>query len=268
MFLLVLTIWLVIEAFNRIFIKYTIDGPVMLITAVLSLIFNIVMMDILHQGGHDHDHGHGHDHDHSHHHEGGHHEEKIAHGHGHGHGHDSEDNRKMSLSAKKSKMASEKEKKRNINVDAAYLHVLGDLLMSVGVTIAATVIYIWPTDQYPWSKYVDPACTLLFSIMVCMTCKKTLSGCFYILMQGAPESVDQEALQQDIQDLRDGVSVHDLHLWQMSRGKNVMSAHVRCQGNPMEMLRLATQVCNDYGIQQCTIQVMDVTDENVKGLLD
>jgi Co/Zn/Cd efflux system component len=74
------------------------------------------------------------------------------------------------------------EKTQNINVDAAYLHVLGDLLMSVGVTIAATIIYFFPNDKYPWSKYVDPACTLIFSIIVFYTCKKTLSNCFFILM--------------------------------------------------------------------------------------
>ena len=93
----------------------------------------------------------------------------------------------MMKSANKSKAAVEQQKKQNMNIDAAYLHVLGDLLMSVGVTIAATVIYFYPTDKYWWSKYVDPSCTLIFSIMVCYTCKKTLGQCFHILMEGAPE---------------------------------------------------------------------------------
>lgn len=75
------------------------------------------------------------------------------------------------------------------------MHILGDLLMSVGVTIVATVIYFWPTDKYPWSKYLDPACTLIFSIMVCLTCKKTLGQCLYILMEGAPEVIDGPSLK-------------------------------------------------------------------------
>jgi len=67
-FLLTLTIWLLVEASKRIFVVYQIDGEIMLITAVLSLFFNIAMMKVLHQGpGHDHDHGDGeHDHGHSH----------------------------------------------------------------------------------------------------------------------------------------------------------------------------------------------------------
>ena len=67
-FLLTLTIWLLVEASKRIFVVYQIDGEIMLVTAVLSLFFNIAMMKVLHQGpGHDHDHGDGeHDHGHSH----------------------------------------------------------------------------------------------------------------------------------------------------------------------------------------------------------
>lgn len=47
-FLLTLTIWLLVEAIKRIFIKYDIEGEIMLVTAVLSLIFNLIMMDALH----------------------------------------------------------------------------------------------------------------------------------------------------------------------------------------------------------------------------
>lgn len=74
LFLLTITIWLVIEAIQRIFIEYDIEGEIMLLTAVLSLVFNLVLINILHQGpGHDHDHDHGHaheggEHDHGHHH--------------------------------------------------------------------------------------------------------------------------------------------------------------------------------------------------------
>ena len=47
-FLLTLTIWLLIEAMKRVFITYNIDGEIMLITAVLSLIFNLILINILH----------------------------------------------------------------------------------------------------------------------------------------------------------------------------------------------------------------------------
>lgn len=129
--------------------------------------------------------------------------------------------------------------------------------MSVGVCIAAFVIYVWPTEQYPWAKYVDPACTLLFSVLVCMTCKKTLAGCVFILMEGAPDAIDGKGLQTDLENLGEDVKVHDFHVWALSRGKYAMTAHIRCHGQPTAMLKRATQVCSDYGINHCTLQIED-----------
>jgi cobalt-zinc-cadmium efflux system protein len=64
LFLLLVTVYLLIEAIYRIFIDYDIEGEIMLITAVLSLVFNLILINILHQGpGHDHDHDHGHSHE-------------------------------------------------------------------------------------------------------------------------------------------------------------------------------------------------------------
>ena len=58
--------------------------------------------------------------------------------------------------------------KSNLNVDAAVLHILGDLLNSVGVIIAATIIFFWP--EFWW---VDPICTYFFAIIVLWTTKQT-----------------------------------------------------------------------------------------------
>jgi zinc transporter 2 len=119
-----------VEATKRIFIDYIIDGEIMLITAVLSLIFNLIMMDVLHQGpGHDHDHDHGDGHGHS---------------HGHSHSHEEKADLGKSKSAIEAQKAVAAENSKNINVDAAYLHALSDMLLSIGVCIAALVIYIWP----------------------------------------------------------------------------------------------------------------------------
>jgi solute carrier family 30 (zinc transporter), member 2 len=73
-------------------------------------------------GGHDHVHGHdGHDHNH---------------GHGHSHG-----NKQPLLEGERME---DKKRIGNINLDGAMLHVLGDLLNSVGVIIAAVIIWFWP----------------------------------------------------------------------------------------------------------------------------
>jgi zinc transporter 2 len=74
---------------------------------------------------------------------------------------------------------------KNINVNSAYIHVLGDMLMSVGVIIAATIIYFRP-DMW----YADPICTYLFAIMILCTSYPTLKNCVLVMMEGSPESID------------------------------------------------------------------------------
>ena len=57
-----------------------------------------------------------------------------------------------------------KPKNRNLNVDAATIHILGDLLNSVGVIVAALIVYKWPSL---W--WVDPLCTYFFAAIVLWT---------------------------------------------------------------------------------------------------
>ena len=79
----------------------------------------------------------------------------------------------------------------NLNVKAAYLHVLGDMLMSVGVIVAALLIFLSPKL---W--FMDPLCTYFFSIMVGVTTIPVTSNCIHVLMEGSP--IDTNDLLFDI----------------------------------------------------------------------
>jgi len=63
-------------------------------------------------------------------------------------------------------------KRRNLNVDTAYLHVEGDMIMRIGVVIAAIVIYL--RSEY---KIIDLICTNLFSIIICITVYPIFKNC-------------------------------------------------------------------------------------------
>jgi len=100
----------------------------------------------------------------------------------------------------------EKER-RNINLDAAFLHALGDMFLSLGVCLAATIIYFKP--EY---TIVDPICTFVFSVIVFVTVKPITSNCVGVLMEGAPKEVNIEKLIEDFKK-QGAISVHDFHLW-------------------------------------------------------
>ena len=110
---------------------------------------------------------------------------------------------------------------QNINVTSAYLHVLGDLLMSVGVIIAAVVIFIKPE----WT-IADPICTFLFSVIIMFTSVPVFKDCIMVLMEGTPPDVDVEKLENDIIDIVGVEELHDLHLWSISAGKHALSCHI------------------------------------------
>ncbi|KAH0928162.1 hypothetical protein HID58_013889 [Brassica napus] len=112
---------LVYEAITRL-IQQTnddVDGFFMVLVAAFGLVVNIIMIVVL---GHDHSHSHSHSHSHNH----------GVHDHEHGHG----DNDEQLLEKPKVR--------RNINVQGAYLHVLGDLIQSIGVMIGGGMIWYNP----------------------------------------------------------------------------------------------------------------------------
>lgn len=217
-FLLTITIGLLYAAIMRVIKPQKVDGKIMLITACMCFCFNLIQMKILHQGdGHYHlggEHGHSHDHGHGcsgHAHEGGHGE----HDHGHEHSHD----KKLKLHKQESSA------QRNINVDAAFLHALGDMFMSIGVVVAAVVIYFEPTYLI-----ADPLCTFLFSIIVCVTVRPIIKNCISVLMEGAPSEINTDKLIMEIREACGATEngIHDFHLWSISMGKFALSAHIDC----------------------------------------
>lgn len=127
--------------------------------------------------GHDHDEG-GHDHGHSHGDEGHKHDDKEKHDHGHDHEHEHEH-----------KHDDEPKETRNINLDAAFLHALGDMFLSLGVCVAATVMYFKP--EY---HLADPICTYVFSIIVFFTVVPITKSCIGVLMESAPAEINVDDL--------------------------------------------------------------------------
>ena len=127
------------------------------------------------------------------------------------------------------------------------------MLNSVGVCIAATIIYF-----FPQAKVADPICAFIFAILVVIQCKPILNKCITVLMEGAPEGIDQAKLIEALKGIDESVQVHDFHLWSISQGSNALSCHIHCNGNPMEVLIKATEICRkDFKIDHITIQMED-----------
>jgi zinc transporter 2 len=147
--------------------------------------------------------------------------------------------------------------KRNVNLEAAYLHVLGDLAQSVAVLIAGLII--WWKPEY---AIVDPLCTLAFCIIVFYSTLGVLNASVAVLLEEVPPKISWQALYDDILALPNITEVHDLHIWSISNGIPSISAHCSAVGdaNCTQALKDVNLVCRSHGIAHITIQMQPASE--------
>ncbi|XP_077006876.1 proton-coupled zinc antiporter SLC30A2 isoform X2 [Tamandua tetradactyla] len=122
---------------------------------------------------------------------------------GHGHSHDTN------------------QQQENPSVRAAFIHVIGDFLQSLGVLVAAYILYFKP--EY---KCVDPICTFLFSILVLGTTLTILRDVILVLMEGTPKGVDFTAVRDLLLSVEGVEALHSLHIWALTVTQPVLSVHI------------------------------------------
>lgn len=111
-------------------------------------------------------------------------------------------------------------RKENLNVKGTFLHVFSDTISSVGVIVAAVIIYF--TRAY----IVDSLMGILIGGIILRSAFGLLSESSKVLLEYVPEEIKLEDVIEEIKKVEGVQSVHDLHLWSISSGINAMSVHV------------------------------------------
>ena len=153
------------------------------------------------------------------------------------------------------------QEKDDYNVQAAAIHILGDLVQSAGVVVAAILIQYKP-GGYDY-LIADPICTLLFAIIVVYCTIPIIKECLKIIMEGTPRGFDLEDFEKKILEIPEIEGLHDVHVWSLTQGKPAMTAHIDSK-NPTLALLKATKLCRKLGIYHSTIQVENVLDKEAK----
>lgn len=144
--------------------------------------------------------------------------------------------------------------RRNINLEAAYLHVLGDLAQSVAVLIAGLVIWLKPE----W-RIVDPICTLVFCALVFYSTLGVLRSSISVLLEEVPPNIQWRDVFDAIADVEGVENVHELHIWSISHGTPTLSVHCSTTGDQELILERIYCVVKKRGIEHATIQVQSGT---------
>jgi len=109
-----------------------------------------------------------------------------------------------------------------VNIRAAIIHIIGDMIQSVGVVIAAIIIFCKPT----WS-IADPITTFIFTFLVLCTTIPIFKESMIVLMEATPPDFDIVECFKDCLEIDEVDEIHDFHVWALSVGKIAMSAHIR-----------------------------------------
>jgi cobalt-zinc-cadmium efflux system protein len=138
----------------------------------------------------------------------------------------------------------------SLNVRAAYLHVLSDLLGSVGAMVAGIVL--WTTGWRP----IDPIVTVVFSALMLFSSWDLVKESLAVLMESAPGAVNPADVKKDLAAIEGVREVHDLHIWSVSSGRHALSAHLISDGSSKALLARANAVLQEkHGIRHTTIQI-------------
>ncbi|MCA1054416.1 cation diffusion facilitator family transporter [Rossellomorea aquimaris] len=142
----------------------------------------------------------------------------------------------------------------NLNLRAAFLHVLGDLLGSVGAIVAALCIIF-----FGWG-WADPLASVIVAILVLISGWRVTKDAVHILMEGTPKDVELDEIIEAIEAVEGVKGIHDLHVWSITSGQNALSCHAvvddgltieECQS----LLRCIEHDLDHLGIGHVTIQL-------------
>lgn len=143
-------------------------------------------------------------------------------------------------------------KSDNLNMRGAWLHVLGDMLGSVGAIVAGLLIW-----AFGWT-WADPLASIIIAMLVMWSAWHLLKATLSVLMEFSPGHIDVAEVRQTLADIPAVTGVHDLHIWTITSGKIALSVHVDVQsleGYAELMHQIRYLLREKFGIAHCTVQI-------------
>jgi cobalt-zinc-cadmium efflux system protein len=141
--------------------------------------------------------------------------------------------------------------KDSLNVRGAYLHVLGDLLGSIGAILAGLVILV--TGWYP----ADPLISIGIALLILVGAWRLTRESVDILLEATPGHIALGEVERQIASISDVDGIHDLHVWTLTSGVVAMSGHaiVSDPSRNQAVLETVQHRLAGLGIQHVTLQI-------------
>lgn len=140
----------------------------------------------------------------------------------------------------------------NINMRGAILHVLMDILGSIGAIIGGVVIY------FTGWMYADPIVSVILASLILRSGWKLLADCVRIMMMGKPDNITVKEIKNVIMSGVDDIKeIHHVHIWELASGQVALTAHV---------VMIDGGSCNDtiWNTKKLLIENFDITHSTIQ----
>ncbi len=142
----------------------------------------------------------------------------------------------------------------DLNLRSAFVHLMGDVLSTLGAVIAGVVIY------FTGWNILDALVSVLIGVLILWNAWGILREALDILLENTPRDVDVDSLLRDIQTVAGVRGVHHLHIWSITQSLRALSAHILtdniqlCEGADIRA-RICTLLEDRYQISHATLQL-------------
>lgn len=142
----------------------------------------------------------------------------------------------------------------NLNIRSAILHVIGDAVASLGVIIAAALIW-WRPE---WT-FLDPAIAVAIAVLIAVGAWQIVRDATGILMEEVPGHIDAHRLADRLRETPGVDGIHDLHVWSIASGLHMLTCHVLLHEfdvvtSAAILNEIRDLLRDEFGIDHCTLQ--------------
>jgi cobalt-zinc-cadmium efflux system protein len=144
-------------------------------------------------------------------------------------------------------------RRHDINIRSAFVHMLGDLVGSIGIILGAAAI------RYTGWARIDPILSILIGALIIWTAWDIIKESLNILLEGLPRGLELQSVITAMRQVEGVQDVHDLHIWSLGSTTRALSCHVLIEDLPPStsegtLRRLNDLLAERFGIHHTTVQ--------------
>ncbi len=153
-----------------------------------------------------------------------------------------------------------REREKDINIKSAFLHLMSDALVSLGLVVGGIIIYY--THQY----WIDPLLSILVCCVIIFSTWSLLKDSLRLSLDGVPANVDIDKVRQIISGMKGVTSFHHIHVWAVSTTETALTGHVTVVNNlkPEQISKIKHDIKHGLEHQNISHCTLEIETENEK----